>query len=62
MPLNIARILYEWTSLPGDVTYELRFTGPRTRVSVYTNDIRFTPDDEQWDWLAEANRGAAPSL
>ena len=58
LPLNIARILYEWTSLPGDVTYELRFTGPRTRVSVYTADIRFTPDEEQWDWIAEANRGA----
>jgi WD40 repeat protein len=58
LPLNIARILYEWTSPPGEATYELRFTGPRTRVSVYTTELRFTPDDEQWDWIAESNRGA----
>lgn len=58
LPLNIARILYEWTSPAGQATYELRFSGPRTRVSIYTDQLRFTPDDEQWDWIAEANRGA----
>lgn len=58
LPLNIARILFEWTSPSSDAIYELRFTGPRTRVSVYTNGLRFTPDEEQWDWIAEANRGA----
>jgi hypothetical protein len=56
-PINVARILHEWSSSFSDGLFELRFTGPRTQVRVYTTATRFTPNDEQWDWIAESNRG-----
>jgi TolB protein len=56
-PLNVVNILHEWTSSLPDALFELRFTGPNTQVSVYTNARQFVPDAEEWDWIAESNRG-----
>ena len=56
-PMNVARILHEWSSDLAEPVFELRFTGPKTQVRVYTTATRFTPDEEQWDWIAESNRG-----
>lgn len=56
-PLNVSRIRFEWSSPSSGALHELRFTGQRTRVAIYTTDVSVTLDDEQWDWIAEANRG-----
>jgi len=56
-PLNVARILFEWSSPVANGLFELRFRGPRTEVAVYSAAPALTPDGEQWDWIAEANRG-----
>jgi hypothetical protein len=60
-PLNVSNIRHEWSSA-GNTLFELEFVGPKTRVLVYTLGSSFTPTAEQWDWIAESNRGAAVTL
>jgi hypothetical protein len=60
-PLNVSHIRHDWSSAKNDL-FELRFAGPRTTVSIYTSSLTWTPTDEQWDWIAESNRGAAVEL
>jgi hypothetical protein len=56
-PINVSHIRHDWSASGSDV-FELRFVGPNTTVNVYTASLTWTPTDEQWDWIAESNRGA----
>ncbi len=60
-PINVSRIRHDWAAGKNDL-FELRFVGPKTSVTVYTTSVTWTPSDEQWDWIAESNRGAAVEL
>ncbi|HEY6560235.1 MAG TPA: hypothetical protein VI072_23280 [Polyangiaceae bacterium] len=55
-PINVSRIRHEWSGAQSDL-FKLVFTGPRTTVHVYTTTRNFTPSEEEWDWIAESNRG-----
>lgn len=61
-PINVSRVLHEWSVGVADPLFELTFEGPRTRVSIYTQDSQFTPSEEEWDYIAESNRGSAVSF
>jgi WD40-like Beta Propeller Repeat len=60
-PLNVSHIRHDYTAGANDL-FELRFVGPKTRVSVFTSSLTWTPTEEQWDWIAESNRGASVEL
>jgi hypothetical protein len=60
-PINVSRIRHDFSASGNDL-FELRFVGPKTTVSVYTTALTWTPSDEQWDWIAESNRGATVEL
>jgi hypothetical protein len=60
-PLNVSHIRHDWATGKNDL-FELRFVGPKTTVSVYTSTATWTPSDEQWDWIAESNRGSSVEL
>jgi hypothetical protein len=60
-PLNVSHIRHDWATGKNDL-FELRFVGPKTTVSVYTANASWTPSDEQWNWIAESNRGASVEL
>jgi Tol biopolymer transport system component len=60
-PINVSQIRHDWSATGSDL-FELRFVGPKTTVSVYTSSLTWTPTAEQWDWIAESNRGASVEL
>jgi hypothetical protein len=60
-PINVSHILHDWSAGSNDL-FALRFTGPNTSVTVYTALLSWTPSDEQWDWIAESNRGKSVEL
>ena len=60
-PLNVSHIRHDYTAADNDL-FELRFVGPKTSVSVFTSSLTWTPTEEQWDWIAESNRGASVEL
>lgn len=60
-PINVSRIRHDWSGGKNDL-FELRFVGPATTVTVYTSRLDFTPTEEQWDWIAESNRGSVVEL
>jgi Tol biopolymer transport system component len=60
-PINVSHIRHDWSAPSGDL-FELRFVGPNTTVAVYTTALTWTPTEEQWDWIAESNRGASIEL
>jgi hypothetical protein len=60
-PINVSHIRHDWTAGNNDL-FELRFVGSKTTVTVYTASPTWTPSDEQWDWIAESNRGGAVEL
>jgi hypothetical protein len=60
-PINVSLIRHDWTEGGNDL-FELRFVGPNTTVTVYTTSPTWTPTEEQWDWIAESNRGSAVEL
>jgi hypothetical protein len=60
-PINVSHIHHEWSAGSNDL-FELRFAGPNTTVTVYTAALSWTPSDEQWDWIAESNRGQSVEL
>jgi hypothetical protein len=60
-PINVSHIRHDWAAGKNDL-FELRFAGPKTTVTIYTSRLSWTPSDEQWDWIAESNRGAAVEL
>lgn len=57
-PVNVSHIRHEWSAQGNDL-FRLTFAGPKTTVTVYTSSLDWTPTDEEWDWIAESNRGAA---
>ena len=57
-PLNVSHIRHEWSGQGNDL-FRLTFSGPNTTVTVYTSSLDWTPTEEEWDWIAESNRGAA---
>jgi hypothetical protein len=58
-PVNVSRIRFEWTEPGAALAYELRFVGDATRVSIFTTGNAWAPTEEEWDWVAESNRGGA---
>ncbi|MBW1874924.1 MAG: PD40 domain-containing protein [Deltaproteobacteria bacterium] len=58
-PVNVSRVRFEWTEPAADLAYELRFDGDATAVSIYTTGSSWSPTEEEWDWVAESNRGGA---
>jgi hypothetical protein len=61
-PINVSRIRHDWSAGGSNTLFRLRFEGPRTTVNVYTTDLTWEPDEEQWDWIAESNRGESVTL
>lgn len=61
-PINVSHILHEWQAGMNSDLFQLRFVGPNTTVSVYTTNLNWTPSEEQWDWIAESNRGETVSF
>jgi hypothetical protein len=55
-PINVSRIRHEWASGDNDL-FELTFEGANTTVRIYTTQSNWEPSEEQWDWIAESNRG-----
>lgn len=60
-PINVSHIRHEWTPAQNDL-FRLVFEGPKTKVTIYTTTKDWEPSDEQWDWIAESNRGNAVKL
>ena len=68
-PINVSRIRHEWAAGTDNTLFELTFEGPNTTVRVYTGEGAFLPDapswtpsEEEWDWIAESNRGESVVL
>lgn len=61
-PINVSHIRHEWTAGGANDSFRLRFEGAQTTVTIYTRDTNWTPSEEQWDWIAESNRGGRVSL
>jgi hypothetical protein len=61
-PINVSRIRHDWSAGASNTLFRLRFEGPKTTVTVYTTELSWLPDEEQWDWIAESNRGAEVRL
>ncbi len=61
-PINVSRIRHEWSKGGTNTLFELHFVGPNTDVTVYTALGDWLPTDEQWDWIAESNRGESVEL
>ena len=58
-PVNVSRVRFEWTEPAPALAYELRFEGDETQVSIFTTGGSWSPTEEEWDWVAESNRGGA---
>ncbi len=56
-PVNVSHIRHEWSPGADNTLFELRFAGPKTDVTVYVSDTSWEPTPEEWDWIAESNRG-----
>lgn len=61
-PINVPHIRHEWSAGGVNDLFRLRFVGPKTTVTVYTSKLEWEPTEEQWDWIAESNRGSAVTL
>jgi hypothetical protein len=61
-PINVSRIRHEWSAGGSNGLFKLSFVGKNTTVNVYTVRQDWQPTDEQWDWIAESNRGEAVTL
>ncbi|HKO47831.1 MAG TPA: hypothetical protein VJV79_08910 [Polyangiaceae bacterium] len=57
-PINVSHIRHEWSPAGSDL-FRLTFKGENTTVTVYTTASDWSPSEEQWDWIAESNRGQA---
>ena len=58
-PVNVSRIRFEWMEPAADLAYELRLVGDETQVSIFTTGSSWSPTEEEWDWVAESNRGGS---
>jgi len=60
-PINVSHIRHEW-SAGGNDLFRLTFKGENTTVTVYTTASNWSPSEEEWDWIAESNRGKSVEL
>lgn len=60
-PLNVSHIRHEWATAGNDL-FRLTFKGQNTTVTVYTTASDWAPSEEEWDWIAESNRGKTVEL
>lgn len=60
-PINVSHIRHEWEASKNDL-FRLTFAGENTTVTVYTTANDWSPSDEEWDWIAESNRGKSVAL
>jgi len=58
-PVNVSHIRHEWAGGNGNTLFQLHFAGPKTDVKVYVTGTNWEPSEEEWDWIAESNRGAS---
>ncbi len=58
-PVNVSRVRFEWTEPAEDWAYELKFVGDATNVTLYIAGGSWSPSEEEWEWVAESNRGGA---
>jgi hypothetical protein len=62
-PINVSHIRHDWSAgASTNNLFRLVFEGPKTTVTVYTVNKDWQPTDEQWDWIAESNRGGSVKL
>lgn len=61
-PINVSHIHHEWVPGGTNDLFRLKFEGPKTTVTIYTKNKQWEPTDEQWDWIAESNRGDSVKL
>lgn len=61
-PINVSHIHHEWIAGGTNDLFRLRFEGAKTTVTVYTNKRSWEPTEEEWDWIAESNRGGSVTL
>lgn len=61
-PINVSHIHHEWTTGASNDLFRLVFEGPNTTVTIYTTTKSWEPSDEEWDWIAESNRGSGVKL
>lgn len=61
-PVNVSRIRFEWTEPSEGLVYELTFEGDETDVTILTTGGSWFPTEEEWDWVAESNRGGMVKL
>lgn len=60
-PVNVSHLRFAWSSV-GSTLFALDFKGPNTEVRVVTAEPAWLPTDEEWDWVAESNRGGDVTL
>ena len=60
-PINVSHIRHEWSAAGSDL-FRLTFAGENTTVTVYTTESNWSPSEEEWDWIAESNRGKSVQL
>jgi Tol biopolymer transport system component len=58
-PQNIHRIRFEWEGQDDHVRYRLLFSGELIDLTVETDELSWTPTEEQWRWLARSARGSS---
>lgn len=61
-PVNVSHIRHEWVAGGANDLFRLVFTGAKTTTTIYTTKREWEPTDEQWDWIAESNRGGAVTV
>lgn len=61
-PINVSHIHHEWIAGGTSNLFRLQFAGPKTTITIYTTKTSWEPTDEQWDWIAESNRGSSVTL
>ncbi len=61
-PINVSHIRHEWIAGGTNNLFKLRFDGSNTTVTIYTTKTSWEPTDEEWDWIAESNRGGSVTL
>lgn len=61
-PMNVSHIRHDWSGGGSNNLWRLVFDGPKTKVTIYTTKKDWEPTDDQWDWIAESNRGGTVKL
>ncbi|HVH45612.1 MAG TPA: MopE-related protein, partial [Labilithrix sp.] len=61
-PVNVSHIRHEWVAGGTNSLFRLTFEGSKTTVTIYTAKAEWEPTEEQWDWIAESNRGGSVVL